>query len=282
MTQTYVSIMMKHLEQMQIEVLDSGEKHFGRNAGIQKEWNLECNRLFFVEDGEGKLILQDGEIDLMPGKMVIMLSGIVHRVSVEPGKILELKWCHYRQSYEDRELFRSLQLPNNFLVPDLEVVSGLFDRVIMLQQYPQLTSQLRVKSVMLELLSIYLEQITIHATEDCPTQDLQKIDAVIRYIDDHISDNITVEDLAKQAYLHPNYFIAMFKNILGYSPIQYVIHRRIETAKSLLARPDCNVSKVANQVGMQIYHFSRMFKSHTGMTPSRYRRMRVASMAEDA
>jgi AraC family transcriptional regulator of arabinose operon len=81
-----------------------------------------------------------------------------------------------------------------------------------------------------------------------------------------------VENLAKQVYLHPNYFIVFFKGILGYSPIQYVNQRRMETAKGLLLQPECNVSAVASQVGMQIYYFSRMFKAHTGLTPSHYRK----------
>ena len=71
----------------------------------------------------------------------------------------------------------------------------------------RLTSRLRIKAAMLELISMYLESIPKERVPVYPSPELQKIDVVLKYIDDHLADNITVEELAKQVYLHPNYFI---------------------------------------------------------------------------
>jgi AraC family transcriptional regulator of arabinose operon len=49
-----------------------------------------------------------------------------------------------------------------------------------------------------------------------------------------------------------------------------------------LLQPECNVSAVAGRVGMQIYYFSRMFKAHTGLTPSRYRKQATTFAAANA
>jgi YesN/AraC family two-component response regulator len=196
-----------------------------------------------------------------------------HRIMLEPHQTLTLQWCHFRSSYEDRELYRALKIPMSIQLED-EIereTSGLFERLFEQLGQDKLTSRLKIKATMLELISIYLDNTSI-VDNAAPTEDLQKIDLVLKYIDDHLAENITVDNLAKQVFLHPNYFIVFFKGILGYSPIQYVNLRRMELAKGLLLQPDCNVSAVASKVGMQIYYFSRMFKAHTGLTPSRYRK----------
>ncbi|QMV41418.1 AraC family transcriptional regulator [Cohnella cholangitidis] len=273
MTTNYLTIMMKHFEHMNIEVAAAAETVLDSASLKEREDTYDCNRFLFVKEGEGKLIVQEEEIALSKGRLCIVLSGMPHRISVEPDRQLTLQWCHFRSSYEDRDLYRALQIPLSIRLDDNHEreTTVLFERLFELLTKDMLTSRLKIKATMLELISIYLDNLSIH-DNDAPSEDLQKIDLVLKYIDDHLADNITVESLAKQVYLHPNYFIVFFKGILGYSPIQYVNLRRMEMAKGLLLQPECNVSAVASKVGMQIYYFSRMFKAHTGLTPSRYRK----------
>ncbi|WP_239617830.1 helix-turn-helix transcriptional regulator [Cohnella mopanensis] len=273
MTTNYITIMMKHFEHMNIEVAAAAETVLDAASFKEREDAYDCNRFLFVKEGEGTLIVQEQEIPLSKGILCILLSGMSHRIMLEPHQTLTLQWCHFRSSYEDRELYRALQIPLTIQL-DNEIereTSALFERLFEHLGQDKLTSRLKIKATMLELISIYLDNTSI-IDDAAPTEDLQKIDLVLKYIEDHLADNITVDDLAKQVYLHPNYFIVFFKGILGYSPIQYVNLRRMEMAKGLLLQPDCNVSAVASKVGMQIYYFSRMFKAHTGLTPSRYRK----------
>lgn len=269
---TYLTIMMKHLEQMQIEVSAAAEMRVSRASLKERETAYDCDRFLFVKEGEGRLIVQGQEIPLTKGMFCVLLSGTAHRIELEPHSALTVQWCHFRGTYGDRDLYRTLNLPFYLQVTDFETTTALFDRLIKEMDKQQLTSRLRIKACMLELISIFLEHLPDIVQEGSPTQDLQKIKVVLQYIDEHLADSITVEDLAKQVFLHPNYFIVFFKGILGCSPIQYVNQRRMETAKSLLLQPECNVSDVASRVGMQIYYFSRMFKAQTGLTPSRYRK----------
>jgi AraC family transcriptional regulator of arabinose operon len=272
MTTNYLTILMKHLENMNIEVAAAAETILTTASLKDRENVYDCNRFLFVKEGNGKLLVHDQEIPLTKGKFCVLLSGIPHRISLDSEEVLTLEWCHFRSSYEDRDLFRVLQIPFHTQITNEHATSVYFERLFNELVQDTLTSRLRIKAIMLELISNYLESLPISVNDEAPTEDMQKVDMVLQYIDDHLSDNITVENLAKQVYLHPNYFIVFFKGILGYSPIQYVNLRRMETAKGLLLQPECNVSAVANRVGMQIYYFSRMFKAHTGLTPSHYRK----------
>jgi AraC-like DNA-binding protein len=263
---------MKHLEQMQIEVTAASETLIGPLPANPRDMVYDCNRYLYVTSGKGRLQALNQDIELVQGTLCVLLNGVAHRVIVAPGDTLTIKWCHFHMSYGDREIYRLLALPITAALEDAEYAGALFDRLIQEMRKDRLTSRLRVKAAMLELISMYLESIPEGNALTYPTPELQKIEAVLKYIDEHLAENITVEELAKQVYLHPNYFIVFFKSFLGFSPIQYVNHRRMEVAKKLLLQPDCNISDVAARIGMQLYYFSRMFKAHTGLTPSRYRK----------
>jgi AraC family transcriptional regulator of arabinose operon len=283
MTTTYFTILMTHLEQMQIEVTAASETEIGAISLKPRDVVYDCNRFLFIRSGKGRLWVRGREKPLVPGTLCVLLAGTPHRIAVEPGEILTIQWCHFHTNYGDRDIYSTLNLPFAVRVQDHTAVSSLFKALIEAMAHNKLTAKLRVKAVVLEVISVYLEQLPEAAHRAVPTQELQKIDTILQYIDDHLADNVTVEDLARQVYLHPNYFIVFFKSLLGVSPIQYVNQRRMETAKTLLARPESSVSDVAAQVGMQIYYFSRMFKANTGLTPSRFRKqaLGIASALAD-
>ncbi|MGG4103930.1 response regulator [Paenibacillus lautus] len=100
------------------------------------------------------------------------------------------------------------------------------------------------------------------------------LDEVKSYIDTHLSEEITLEEVAEMAGYTPTYFSAMFKKMTGDTFVRYRIHRRMERAKELLALPHMRIIDVAANVGYEDYpHFTKMFKKVTGHTPTEYRTM---------
>jgi len=281
MSANFLTIMMKHFEQMSFEVAAAAETALDASSAKDRDDVYDCSRFLFVKEGSGKLYAMNQETALEKGSLIILLAGMPHRFEASEKEPLVVQWCHFRSSFEDRDLYRTLQMPYHIRISNPEPVIALFRKLFEELARDGLTSRLKLKAAMLELISVYLDNLSIPDNE-ATSDDLQKIDLVLKYIDEHIAENITVESLARQVFLHPNYFIVFFKGILGYSPIQYVNQRRMEIAKNLLLKPECNVSAVAGKVGMQIYYFSRMFKAHTGLTPSRYRKQTAAFAASAA
>ena len=99
--------------------------------------------------------------------------------------------------------------------------------------------------------------------------------AVVRakaYIAEHLSEDITLGDLARAACTSTYYICKLFKRHVGVNFTEYVSRLRVEKAKELLAKPHLRISEIAFEVGFQsLTHFNRTFRSVTGEAPTAYR-----------
>ncbi len=94
----------------------------------------------------------------------------------------------------------------------------------------------------------------------------------IDYMDSNYTLNPPLEAIAATANLTPNYFHRAFKQILGLTPYDYMLKKRLNKAKGLLTSTDLPISQIAELSGYEnSYYFSRIFKKHSGKTPSQVR-----------
>ena len=93
----------------------------------------------------------------------------------------------------------------------------------------------------------------------------------INYIEENYSSEISNLYLAKLCHISEEHFRKQFKKAYGISPYQYIINLRISKAKQLLSEGYLKISAVSEQCGFfNLYHFCRLFKQKTGLTPSEY------------
>ena len=99
-----------------------------------------------------------------------------------------------------------------------------------------------------------------------------KIVRVIReYLESHLTETVTLDDICAQLCFSKTYIKALFKRRTGTSIIQYFISLKIAKAKRMISEGDLTFSEIAEKCGFSsVHYFSRLFKSHTGMTPSAY------------
>nr|WP_249316549.1 AraC family transcriptional regulator [Bacillus sp. FJAT-50079] len=92
------------------------------------------------------------------------------------------------------------------------------------------------------------------------------------WINNNLSENITIKKLADHVYLNPTYFCEYFKAQTGDTVLNYVTKKRLHEAKELLEKTDLKIYDVATRVGYQdTKYFSRLFKQWTNQSPSQYR-----------
>jgi len=96
---------------------------------------------------------------------------------------------------------------------------------------------------------------------------------VTAYIEEHLAEQIPLATLAQLVRLSSYYFCRAFKQSFGVPPHRYHVNRRIEHARSLLAKPASSVTEVGLAVGFsETSSFTAAFHKTTGLTPTAYRR----------
>lgn len=107
-------------------------------------------------------------------------------------------------------------------------------------------------------------------------QPKENIHAVIEkaqaYIMNHYQKDLSIEEVAERADLSISHFCTLFKQVSGYTFLEYLTQCRMEKAKTILLNTNVKVYQVAPLVGYQDpRYFTQVFKKLTGKTPSEYR-----------
>ncbi len=99
------------------------------------------------------------------------------------------------------------------------------------------------------------------------------VQKIIQYLKANYSQHISLDQIAQNMYLSPVYISKIFKEKTGDSPINYLIQIRLGKAKEMLEENRGSIRMIAAQVGYDdVYHFSKLFKKHYGVSPLFYRK----------
>lgn len=99
---------------------------------------------------------------------------------------------------------------------------------------------------------------------------------VLAFIEENLSQPLTLAELAEQAALSEYHFARMFRQSMGLAPHQYVMQRRMEKAKALVQHTTTPLTDIALACGFNsASHFSNRFRSMMGITPSQLRAAKV-------
>lgn len=96
---------------------------------------------------------------------------------------------------------------------------------------------------------------------------------VLSYIEKNYNKKITVQELARKSFYNPSYYVQLFRECFGMTPVQYVNQKRMEKAIEFLVTTNLSVEDIMKAVGYSDKkHFYSLFKHYTGLTPALYRK----------
>jgi AraC family transcriptional regulator len=115
----------------------------------------------------------------------------------------------------------------------------------------------------------------VRSTKAPITVSQQRLRRVVDYIDAHIEEDLTLDQMANIACISRFHFIRAFKSQMGVTPCQYVSRMRIERAKILLRLSGRSIAEIARTLQFSSQStFTRAFRSVTGYTPGQYTALR--------
>jgi len=120
------------------------------------------------------------------------------------------------------------------------------------------------------LLNYILLVLAYNKRIDSKNPHIQKI---LRYIDEHIVDKMSLSDIAKNIHLSKEYTSAIFTKEMGKSITEYINEQKVLVAAELIKTTDMSLGEVALTLGFENYnYFSRIFKKHHGISALQYKK----------
>ena len=113
----------------------------------------------------------------------------------------------------------------------------------------------------------YARLLTLAAAESASNP----VSAVLEYVRTHLSEPLTVADMADLVRLSPSAFAHLFRDVTGRSPYQFVKEMRLDRARELLVDGKFTVARISKEVGYaSVSHFISEFRGRFGVTPRAY------------
>ncbi len=104
-------------------------------------------------------------------------------------------------------------------------------------------------------------------------QEERTIHGITRFLQEHLTEEISLSVLAEEFHLNPQYISQLFKSEIGVNFLAYLTNLRMERAKKLLLTTALSIAEISEQSGYTDYRvFTKVFKKYEGITPSQYRR----------
>ena len=232
-------------------------------------------QLLYVVSGKAHFYFDDAERIVTAGHMVLFQPRQEQHYEYFGTDKTEVYWVHFTGS-NVKNILRRYDIPLDTPV----LYSGA--SAIYAYLFKEMINELQTcRTGYEELLAMYLRQILIlvqrtrqeHRTS-INTHIQEEMEYARRYFNEHYNEQISIEDYAQSRNMSVSWFQRSFKQIVNYSPMQYILTIRMNNAASLLESTDYSMAEISAIVGYDNpLYFSRLFKEQKGVSPSEYRKL---------
>lgn len=147
----------------------------------------------------------------------------------------------------------------------------------------ELMIKIRIQSILAQIIRSYECIDPLATTRPTPSGELEHMNQVLQYIDEHLGDELRLSELAAVAHISPSYFSAVFKRYNGLPPVEYVVGQRVRRAVEYIRTTDLSLAEVAAACGFNnSTNFYKAFRRVTGRTPASYRRTEELQAVPDS
>jgi AraC-like DNA-binding protein len=240
----------------------------------------------FVEAGSLTYLFGGMHMHVRAGQLVIFWATIPHQImQVEESSVLHWVTIPFASFLQWRlpDMLTRRVVRGNFVLGRQEQGYQLHQHLFR-QWYADLQSAssehrtivlLEVEAC-LRRFALSFPATNIPFTEDTnvvvPSNELNSVERIAVFIADHYTEAITVEQIARQVHLHPNYVMSLFRKSFGISIGDYITQYRISHAQRLLVTTTMNVSEIALDAGFgSVSRFYSAFKQVCEVSPRAYR-----------
>lgn len=240
-----------------------------RSSGQLQQFNLHL-----VFQGKGYVFVHDKQewVELGEGDGFLYGPGQVQEYHADPEHPWDIRWIHF--SGDDlTSLLNGKSIGGVWLFSfaHQEKFLGLIDKLLMCGKSFENSYEPRISAIVYEIL-VELAMNAVNMQGQSLLTHHEKIRTTADYIQNHCHESLSLSDMAAVSGYSIYYFNRMFRQIMGTTPVQYMMNARITLAKRLLATSSLSVKQIGLHCGFSnpsyfIYIFRRMEE----MTPHQFR-----------
>ena len=223
---------------------------------------------------EIELPMENGGISYIGDTAMPITPNIV--ICAKPGQTRHTKFpykCYFVHMILHSDILYDtlMQTPDIFETDNAEGYQRIFTRMVKCYNSPG-DNEIILQSLVLELVdTIRRDTASFAGRHTHSNVHALRIEAAVKYIKENLTEDLTLEKVARQAALSPIHFHNSFKAAVGKTLREYVEEQRIKKAIHLLMSTECSLTEIAFACGFSSQsYFSYVFKRRMNKTPRDY------------
>ena len=247
-------------------------------------WHRELEIIYVTKESI-HLGINDQPMIVSEGECVFINGGDLHYVLASPGseRVVYQFDITLFSNLEDKDLdLKSIlktvpPLSKNWGSKSSAIVE-LLDKIYEEEQKKEIGSELQIKSAIYQIMVYFIREVTREKKIESTSyhlkseEILEKLDVVFKFVEEHYTENITLQEASNSVGYSQFYFTKFFKKNTGKTFISFLNDYRIDKAKWLLINTSDTVSEIISQVGFESDKtFYRLFKQSLAISPLAYR-----------
>lgn len=256
--------LVKRLYLTDVGFYPKAEHHYTeRNVGIGE------NIFFYCTDGEGTICIDGKRYKLHAKEAFCIPYNQKHYYYADKANPWSILWVHF--AGEDTRFypldtynvitFRSHHATNRMMY--------LFDLLFRVLEEPYSLGNF---AYVTQVLALILSETYLKVRQENTSGQNVYVSNVIRYMNSHLEEKLTLDELAEKFQLSKSYLNVIFQKYTKKSPMDLFVTLKMTEACKLLKATDMYIYEVANAVGYKDqYYFSRIFRKVVGTSPTEYK-----------
>ena len=241
---------------------------------ISSRSGLQSYLFFTVVSGSGMLTYEEKEYPLSAGSCVFIDCRRPYTHKTEENDLWSLRWCHFNgptlSSVYDKYCERGGKPA--FVPASSEMTEEILAKLTETARSSDNIRDMLINEQLSTLIRLIMSE-SWHPENKAISNKRASVLEVKKYLDEHYSEPIVLDDLSERFYISKFYLTHSFKEQFGFTINLYLQSVRITHAKLLLRFTNKTIEEIAAETGIpDPAYFSRLFKRIEGITPGAYRR----------
>lgn len=251
---------------------------------VPLHWHEDVE-FIYIKKGSGVIVIDGNEHIVNAGDIAFIIPGMVHGIfqlgadSMEyenilfDGKLFSSSTDDFFDTFLLPFFSNTVEVPHIFRqgVAGYESVRKYLDSNDNISSHREGAWGLAIKGnlylLLFDLVTLYEKK-----NDSSAKKKIDKLKPVIKYVELHYSESMTVAEMADIAGFSESHFMRFFKDTFGVSFVTYLNDYRLSMAARLLLATEDTILDISQQVGFEnLSHFNRKFKAKYSKTPKEYR-----------